>query len=80
MVQDAKISDVNNMGAVMAIAAADTIERHLNNLKIKPSYYDLILTGDLGCYGKEILFDYFINGYDYGCDSTRKRDYGGFNH
>ena len=46
------------MGAVMAIAAADTIERHLNNLKIKPNYYDLILTGDLGYYGKEILIDY----------------------
>lgn len=55
---DKNITDVNNMGAVMAIAAADTIERHLNELKIKPSYYDLILTGDLGCYGKEILIDY----------------------
>ena len=58
MVQDKKITDVNNMGAVMAIAAADTLERHFKDLKIKPSYYDLILTGDLGCYGKEILIDY----------------------
>ena len=58
MVMDKNISDVNNMGAVMAIAAADTIERHLKDLKIKPDYYDLILTGDLGCYGKEILIDY----------------------
>jgi len=57
-VQDGNIKDVNNMGAVMAIAAADTIERHLKNLKIKPNYYDLILTGDLGCYGKEILIEY----------------------
>jgi stage V sporulation protein AD len=55
---DKNITDVNNMGAVMAIAAADTIERHLNDLKIKPNYYDLILTGDLGIYGKEILIDY----------------------
>ena len=55
---DKNITDVNNMGAVMAIAAADTIERHLKNLKQKPSHYDLILTGDLGCYGKEILIDY----------------------
>ena len=46
------------MGAVMAIAAADTIKRHLNDLKIKPDYYDLILTGDLGAYGKEILIEY----------------------
>ena len=57
-VQDGGVSDVNNMGAVMAIAAADTIEKHLTNLKIKPSYYDLILTGDLGIYGKRILIDY----------------------
>lgn len=56
--QDKGITDVNNMGAVMAIAAADTIERHLRDLKIKPDYYDLILTGDLGIYGKEILIDY----------------------
>ena len=58
---DKNITDVNNMGAVMAIAAANTIERHLKELKIKPDYYDLILTGDLGCYGKEILIDY-MNG------------------
>lgn len=55
---DKNITDVNNMGAVMAIAAADTIERHLKDLKIKPNHYDLILTGDLGYYGKEILIDY----------------------
>jgi len=58
MVQDKGINDVNHMGAVMAIAAADTIKRHLKDLKIKPDYYDLILTGDLGIYGKEILIEY----------------------
>ena len=58
VVQDAKVCDVNNMGAVMAKAAADTIRRHLTNLKIDASYYDLILTGDLGIYGKQILIDY----------------------
>ena len=42
----------------MAIAAADTIKRHFDDLKIKPDYYDLILTGDLGVYGKEILIEY----------------------
>ena len=64
-VQDGGITDVNNMGAVMAIAAADTIERHLRNLKINENYYDLILTGDLGCYGKEILIDYLkLRGID----------------
>lgn len=57
-VQDKGITDVNNMGGVMAIAAADTIKRHFDDLKIKPDYYDLILTGDLGVYGKEILIEY----------------------
>ena len=65
MVQDKGICDVNNMGAVMAIAAADTLMRHFKDLKIKPDYYDLILTGDLGIYGKEILTEYLKdNGYD----------------
>ena len=58
MVQDKGITDVNNMGAVMAIAAAETIKRHFKDLKIDASYYDLILTGDLGFYGKKILTEY----------------------
>ena len=58
IVQDKGITDVNNMGGVMAIAAADTLKRHFDDLKIKPDYYDLILTGDLGIYGKEILIEY----------------------
>ncbi len=60
-VQDKGITDVNNMGGVMAIAAAETIKSHLEDLKIKPDYYDLIVTGDLGCYGKEILIEYLKN-------------------
>lgn len=56
---DANIKDVNNMGGIMAISAIDTIIRHLSNLKIEANYYDLILTGDLGKYGKEIVIDYF---------------------
>ena len=55
---DKGIKDVNHMGAVMAPAAADTIYRHLKDLKRKPNYYDIILTGDLGKYGKEILINY----------------------
>ena len=50
--------DALNMGAVMACAAADTLKRHLDDLNRKEDYYDLILTGDLGVYGKEILKDY----------------------
>lgn len=56
-------NNVNHMGAVMAGAAADTIYRHLTDLKREPSYYDLILTGDLGVYGKNILIKYMKKKY-----------------
>ncbi len=54
---DYGITDVNNMGAAMAPSAADTIYTHLNETGRKPSDYDLILTGDLGKLGAEILID-----------------------
>ena len=56
-------TDVNHMGAVMAPAAADTIYRHLTSLKRDVNYYDLILTGDLGVYGKNILINYMKKKY-----------------
>ena len=55
---DKGTKDVNHMGAVMAPAAADTIYRHLKDLDRNPDYYDLIVTGDLGEYGKQILVNY----------------------
>ncbi len=55
---DMGIKDVFNMGGVMAPAAADTIAQHLSDTKRDASYYDLILTGDLGIYGKKILTEY----------------------
>lgn len=61
---DLKQNDPNNMGAVMAPAAADTIFNHLKNLEITPDCYDLILTGDLGIYGKEILKNYMKQKYN----------------
>ena len=57
-------NDANDMGKVMAPAAIDTIKRHLQDLNRKPDYYDLIVTGDLGVYGKEILKDYMLEEYD----------------
>ena len=57
-------NDPNDMGKVMAPAAIDTIKRHLQDLNRKPDYYDLIVTGDLGIYGKEILKDYMLEEYD----------------
>lgn len=56
-VVDYNICDVNNMGAAMAPAAADTILTHFKDTKRTPDYYDLIVTGDLGKLGSEILLD-----------------------
>ncbi|MCT8977195.1 stage V sporulation protein AD [Clostridium sp. CX1] len=53
-VKDYGINDPNNMGAAMAPAAVSTIYQHFNDTKRSPKYYDLIVTGDLGKYGKEI--------------------------
>jgi len=63
-VVDLGITDVNNMGAVMAPAAGDVIYNHLKDTKRELEYYDLILTGDLGVYGKEILKDYMMTKYN----------------
>lgn len=52
---DMGIKDANNMGAAMAPAALDTLITHFRDTGRKPSYYDLIITGDLGYIGKEIL-------------------------
>lgn len=41
----------------MAPAARDTLLNHLKNTKTKPEDYDLIVTGDLGKLGSEILID-----------------------
>lgn len=58
IVEDLGVKDVYSMGAVMAPAAANTIYRHLSDLNRSIDYYDLILTGDLGIYGKDILKEY----------------------
>ena len=64
---DAGIKDANNMGAAMAPAAYSTLSAHFNDLALKPSDYDLIVTGDLGALGAEILVDFFRNdGIDIG--------------
>ncbi|AHF07324.1 stage V sporulation protein AD [Desulfitobacterium metallireducens] len=51
--------DVNNMGAAMAPAVADTILNHMKDLNRTPGDYDLIVSGDLGQVGlhlaKEVL-------------------------
>jgi stage V sporulation protein AD len=54
-VTDFGVKDVNNMGAAMAPAAADTIVRHLEATGDALEDYDLILTGDLGVVGSQLL-------------------------
>lgn len=56
-VVDFGINDVMNMGAAMAPAAADTITKHFKDTGREPDYYDLIITGDLGEYGRELLIE-----------------------
>lgn len=60
-VTDFGINDVNNMGAAMAPAAMSTLIRHFEDTKTTPEDYDLIVTGDLGKLGSEILLDLMEN-------------------
>ena len=62
---DSGVKNVFDMGSVMVIAAADTIDKHLKDTKREIGYYDLILTGDLGMYGKNLLKDVLKDEYGY---------------
>lgn len=61
---DLGVTDVYDMGSVMAPSAARTIYEHLTDNKETVDDYDLILTGDLGVYGKEILKKYMLETYN----------------
>lgn len=54
---DLGITDTNNMGAAMAPAACDTILTHLQDTGRSPQDYDLIVTGDLGTFGAQMLLE-----------------------
>lgn len=54
-IQDFGILDAANMGAAMAPAARKTISDFLKDTGTSPTDYDLILTGDLGFVGSELL-------------------------
>ncbi|MEG1720572.1 MAG: stage V sporulation protein AD [Pseudoflavonifractor sp.] len=56
---DKGIKDAANMGAAMAPAAYDTLRAHFADTGRSPKDYDLIVTGDLGKLGKEIVLDFF---------------------
>ncbi len=54
---DMGMKNPSNMGAAMAPAAADTILNHLSDFCRTPDYYDMIVTGDLGSVGSELLIE-----------------------
>ena len=56
-VTDLGITDANNMGAAMAPAAYQTIRAHFDDFGRSPADFDLIVTGDLGQLGKDILLE-----------------------
>lgn len=62
---DMGIKQADNMGAAMAPAAMDTMLNHFKDTGFSPADYDLIITGDLGRVGKEIVIDLMNKeGYD----------------
>ena len=52
---DLGVTDANNMGAAMAPAAKKTIADFLHDTGTSPADYDMILTGDLGKVGSDLL-------------------------
>ena len=48
----------------MAPSVIDTLKRHLDDTGRDIHYYDLILTGDIGIYGLEIVKDYMKDNYN----------------
>lgn len=54
---DLGIVDQNNMGAAMAPAAADTIAAHFEDTGRNFADFDLIVTGDLGILGRDLLIE-----------------------
>lgn len=56
-VRDYGVTDINNMGAAMAPAAASTISRYFSDTRADPADFDAIYTGDLGMVGSELLLE-----------------------
>lgn len=64
-IEDMGIKDINNMGAAMSPAAAETLRRYFEDSGTNQDNYDLILTGDLGLVGSELLYKIMDTfGYD----------------
>lgn len=55
---DLGTKDSMNMGAAMAPAAWDTIMQNFEDFGVDESWYDQVITGDLGEVGQKILLDF----------------------
>jgi stage V sporulation protein AD len=83
-VVDLGITDMNNMGAAMAPACCDTILAHLNDTGSAAEDYDLIVSGDLGTFGSEMLltlsekYDLELEGRYLDCGASIYREEQGF--
>ena len=54
---DMGVTDVNNMGAAMAPAAAALLKIHFEDTGRTPQDYDVIATGDLGTVGRQLVVE-----------------------
>ncbi len=68
---DKGVRDANNMGAAMAPAAYDTLSALFRDTGTGPADYSLIVTGDLGRLGHDIVVDLFAAD---GVDMTKNYD------
>ena len=58
-IADPGVTAQANMGAAMALSAYQTLSRFFQDTKTCPTDYDLIVTGDLGRVGHQIVIDLF---------------------
>ena len=61
---DMGVMNVFDMGSVMTPSAAYTLNKHLNETNTTVDDYDMILTGDLGRYGKDLFKEYVKEEYN----------------
>ncbi len=58
---DMGIKDINNMGAAMAPSAVETVKTYFKETGYSPRDFDMIVTGDLGYEGGNILKELLLN-------------------
>ena len=58
-IADPGVTAQTNMGAAMALSAYETLQTYFQDTKTGPTDYDLIVTGDLGKVGHQLVLDLF---------------------